>query len=469
MSLNLNTTFTQLENFGHSLQSSSYRIPIQRTEDIYEAFQLAKKLGLKVAARGTGISYNDASLNGGGIVLDMRGMNQITAWDSATGVARCESGVTLEQLWQRVEPDGWWPPVVSGTMKTTLGGCLAVNIHGKNNFQAGPIGEHGIEFTAMLPTGALVTCSPKKNADLFYAMISGLGMLGVFTSITLKMKRIFSGLVAVDAWHAPNLNRHLSDLREHAPAYDYIVGWLDAFASGSSLGRGQIHGARQLNEGEDPNPQKTEALANQHLPDRFFGVVPKSMLYYFMKPMMNNAGMRFVNLGRYLLGLRAHTFRQSHDEFHFLLDYAPGWERSFGRGGLIQYQSFLPKETAEDAWRELLHLSQQRGLPSYLGVTKRHRPDKFLLTHSVDGFSLALDFKVTDLNRATLSMMLQEFDSIVLDAGGRFYFAKNSETSAGSTRKFLGDEAVAKFMKLKKRCDPHEMLESDLYRRVFGK
>jgi len=35
-----------------------------------------------------------------------------------------------------------------------------------------------------------VTCSPKKNADLFYAMISGLGMLGVFTSVTLQMKRI---------------------------------------------------------------------------------------------------------------------------------------------------------------------------------------------------------------------------------------------------------------------------------------
>ncbi|MCI0554636.1 MAG: FAD-dependent oxidoreductase, partial [Anaerolineae bacterium] len=90
MSLSLNT-FTQLENFGHSLKASSYRIPIKKPEDIYEAFQLAKKLGLKVTARGTGISYNDASLNGGGIVLDMRGMNQITAWDPATGVVRCES------------------------------------------------------------------------------------------------------------------------------------------------------------------------------------------------------------------------------------------------------------------------------------------------------------------------------------------------------------------------------------------
>ena len=101
-------------------------------------------------------------------------------------------------------------------MRTTLGGCLATNIHGKNNFQVGPIGEHVVEFTAMTPTGALVTCTPNKNADLFYAMISGLGMLSVFTSITLKMKRIYSGLISVDAWHVPNLSGQLSGLLEHA-------------------------------------------------------------------------------------------------------------------------------------------------------------------------------------------------------------------------------------------------------------
>jgi decaprenylphospho-beta-D-ribofuranose 2-oxidase len=63
--------------------------------------------------------------------------------------------------------------------------------------------------------------------------------------------------------------------------------------------------------------------------------------------------------------------------------------------------------------------------------------------------------------------MLQEFDRIVLAAGGRFYFAKNSETSAGTTRAFLGEATLAKFKKLKKRCDPNGLLESDLYRRVF--
>jgi len=134
---------------------------------------------------------------------------------------------------------------------------------------------------------------------------------------------------------------------------------------------------------------------------------------------------------------------------------------------LIQYQSFLPKETAESTWTEMLKLSHRNRLPFYLGVTKRHRPDQFLLTHAVDGFSLAMDFKVSEGNRVKLSAMLQEFDRIVLANGGRFYFAKNSETSAETTLAFYGKETVAKFGKLKKRCDPNGLLESDLYRRIF--
>jgi decaprenylphospho-beta-D-ribofuranose 2-oxidase len=460
--------FTQLENFGHSLRASSYRFRPTSVKEIEEVFRLARESGLTVTARGAGKSYNDASLNGGGITLDMSAMNQILEWDSASGVVRCEPGVTLEQLWQCIEPNGWWPPVVSGTMKTTLGGCLAANIHGKNNFKMGPIGEHVLEFTALLPSGAEITCTPKTNSDLFYSMISGLGMLGVFTSITLRMKHIESGLLEIHAWPVHDLHEHLSFLLEHAPNYDYIVGWLDTTNGGKSLGRGQIHAANYLHGNEDPNPQKTMQLNNQILPPRIFGVFPKSILYLFMRPFVNNLGWGGVNTAKYIASRRRHTFRQSHAAFHFLLDYVPNWERSAGPGGLIQYQSFLPKETAEEAWREMLIMSLKRGLPSYLGVTKRHRPDKFLLTHAVDGFSLALDFKVTDANRGTLSKMLKDFDRIVLKAGGRFYFAKNSETSAEATRAFLGEETIAKFKELKKKCDPDNLLKSDLFRRVFG-
>jgi FAD/FMN-containing dehydrogenase len=461
-------SFITLENFGHSLKAASYVYKPASSEEIAEVFRLARRNGQTVTLRGAGRSYNDAALNGGGIVIDMTGMDKILAWNPETGVITAEPGVNLQKLWHTVLPDGWWPPVVSGTMFTTLGGCLGHNIHGKNNFKMGTIGEHVLEFTAFLPSGAELTCTPNHNADLFYSMISGMGMLGVFTSITLQMKRIHSGMLDVSAYPVRTLKEQLTDLQENAPRQDYIVGWLDATAGGSGLGRGQIHAANYVHEGEDPDWQKNMQVDFQTLPSKFFGLVPKGILHYFMAPFMINPGVWMVNTAKYVASLRRGQYRQSHAAFHFLLDYVPNWERAYGRDGLIQYQSFVPKETALDAWTELLTLSQKRGMPSYLGVTKRHRPDKFLLSHAVDGFSLALDFKVTHASRPRMAAMLQELDKIILAAGGRFYFAKNSETSPETARTYLGAETVERFKSLKRRTDPNNLLESDLFRRVFG-
>ena len=458
---------TQLDNFGHSLRSPAYLFQPTEVEEISQVFKMAKQHGMTVTLRGAGRSYNDAALNGGGIVLDLWQVNRILAWDPVTGLLQAEPGVTLQQVWQNVLPDGWWPPVVSGTMFTTLGGCLGMNIHGKNNFRMGTIGEHVLEFTILLPTGAEVTCSPKKNGDLFRACIGGMGMLGVFTSITFQMKKMASGLLEVHAFPVRSLEEQLEALLDGAPEHDYIVGWLDATARGKGLGRGQIHAADYLHEGDNPDAKKTMTVEYQTLPAAMFGVFPKSIIHYFMAPFMNNLGAWAVNTAKYIMGLRQGHYNQPHAAFHFLLDYVPDWELAYGRNGLIQYQSFIPKETAREAWTEMLELSQRRSLPSYLGVTKRHRPDNFLLTHAVDGYSLALDFKVAEGNRSKMAQMLQDFDRITLEAGGRFYFAKNSETTLETAVRFLGEGTVREFRAMKKRCDPHNLLESDLYRRVF--
>lgn len=456
-------TFTTLDNFGHSLTAQSFVVRARNVDQIHETFQRAKKEGRTVTARGAGRSYNDASMNGGGLVLDLTGMNRILEWQPANGAIRCEPGVTIRQLWEYVLPEGWWPPVVPGTMRPTLGGVLSTNIHGKNNFRAGPIGEHVLEFSALLPNGKEVTCSPKKNSEIFYAMIGGLGMLGIFTSITLQMKRIESGLVEVRAWPTSSLREQIESIKENAPHNDYIVGWFDTLG----LQRGQVHAANMLAASADPHSREYLQVEKQNLPERFFGVMPKSALHYFMRPFFsNNAGMRLVNTAKFISALRRHSYKQAHAAYQFYLDYVPDWERSFGAGGLIQYQSFLPADNAHQVWTELLARAKRLGLPPYLGVTKRHRPDKFLLTHGVDGFSLALDFKVR--RPLELSHLLQTFDKIVAQAGGRFYFAKNSETTSETALRFYGKQTVDKFMKLKERCDPQGLLESDLFRRIFG-
>jgi len=85
----------------------------------------------------------------------------------------------------------------------------------------------------------------------------------------------------------------------------------------------------------------------------------------------------------------------------------------------------------------------------------------------VDGYSLALDFKITKKNRAAIWKLASQLDEVVLKAGGRFYFAKDSTLHAASAEQYLGRESVEKFMELKRRCDPNGLLETNLYRRLF--
>ncbi len=460
----------QLENFGHSISSAAYVYRPTHVEQVVDLFAQARQRGFQIGPRGAGRSYGDASLNSGQVVVDLRRMNRVLDWNPETGVITVEPGVTVERLWRYTLEDGWWPPVMPGTMFPTLGGVLGSNIHGKNNWQIGPFGEHVVSFTALLGNGEEIICTPKTNKDLFYAMIGGMGMLGVFISITLQLKKIHSGLLNIHAWTEPNLERVLEGIDEEKHN-DYVVGWVDCTAGGRKLGRGQIHSANYLESEEDTLPIRSLRVDGQGLPDNILGLAPKSMVWMLMRPTMNNLGVRAGNIGKYLasrtIGHHKH-YQQSLVGFTFLLDYVPNWEKAYGRGGLIQYQSFLPKATALDAYSEILKLCNKRRLPSYLGVVKRHRPDKFLLSHAVDGFSLALDFKVSDRNRGRLVELTRDLNKIVLQAGGRFYFAKDSALTTEDVRAYLGEKTVKKFKKLKSKCDPENILHTDLYRRCFG-
>ncbi len=438
-------------------------------DGLQEVLDLARETGRSVGFRGAGNSYGDAALNGENILVDLQRMNRILAWNPETGAITVEPGVTLEQLWEYIIEDGWWPPVVTGTSKTSVGGCAAMNVHGKNEWQIGPIGEHILAFEMMLPSKQIITCSRSENSDIFYAAIGGFGMLGCFTALTLQMKRIYSGLLQVEAYASHNLSQMLRQVNEHVTRSDYTVGWVDAIASGRQLGRGQIHAAHYLPAGADPYPQQTLRAAYQRPPTLLFGILPASIMWLFMRPFWNNLGTRFVNLGKYLssrLG-DGHTFLQPHASFHFLLDYIPDWKKAYGPGGLIQYQSFIPAANAEAAFSQMLRLGQRRGLPNYLSVLKRHRPDDFLMTHSLDGYSLAMDFRVTRHNRPQLVRLTRDMDEIVLQAGGRFYFAKDSTLRPEAVVASLGESAVSRFRALKAQCDPDGMLQTNLWRRLF--
>lgn len=453
--------------FGFASRSVSAFTAPRSADEVADLFRHAAGEGVHVAMRGSGRSYGDAAMNGGELVLDMTQMNRMLSWDPDGGVIDVEPGFTVENLWRSCLRDGWWPAVSPGTMFPTLGGCAAMNIHGKNHFRAGGIGDHIQELDLVTPSGAFLTVSRERRPDLFHAVISGFGMLGAVTRLRLKLKKVHGGQLKVRQICARDLDEQFALFEAHEGNSDYLVSWVDCIAGGTGLGRGQVHRAVYTQPGEDPQGAALLDPARQDLPPTILGV-PRSLVGTILKVFGFNAGMWFVNLGKYLSSRVSGNgdYFQPHVAFHYLLDYVPTWRSAYEPEGFIQYQPFIPKAHAKEVIRKILQLNQARGIVSYLGVLKRYRPDDFLLSHALDGYSLAMDFPVTRSNREALWKMCGDMSELVLEAGGRFYPAKDSVLRPQDFRRSWGQERVGAFRTLRAEVDPSRILRTEWAARV---
>ena len=466
MSLRTSAAWRVLDGFGGSVRALSRSVCPTSVDEMAAVFAAARAEGMQVSFRGAGRSYGDASLNSGQLAIDGRGMRRILSFDKATGVIEAEGGASIADLWRFALPQGWWPAVVPGTMFPTMGGCVGMNIHGKNCFKVGPFGDHVLELDLLTAAGEKKTLSRTQEPELFRAVIGGLGLLGAVTRVKLQMKHLDSGQLRVRPFVSKSLANMFDTFVERIPASDYLVGWIDCFATGSELGRGLVHQANHLSAAEDPQGQATLALSKQDLPASILGM-PKSLLWMPMAMFNNDTGMKFVNRAKYAIPEpvdKDGTYRDSHAGFAFLLDYVPDWRLAYGRDGFIQVQLFVPDANAREAFAEALRLCQRRGVISYLGVFKRHKADDFLLSHGLDGWSLALDFKVPrDAKR--LWDTAADLTRLVLDAGGTYYPAKDQVVDAASFAKAFG-ERYKRFRDVRRTMDPGALFANDQARRL---
>jgi decaprenylphospho-beta-D-ribofuranose 2-oxidase len=84
----------------------------------------------------------------------------------------------------------------------------------------------------------------------------------------------------------------------------------------------------------------------------------------------------------------------------------------------------------------------------------------------LDGYSLALDFRVATKGWAALQALGHEMTARVLDSGGSFYLAKDALLDREEIARAYGERLVA-FQAMKRRLDPDGVLTSDLARRLL--
>jgi len=413
--------------------------------------------------RGSGFSYGDAALNGNSLVLDTRRLSRIIGLDGQ-GLVEVEAGVTIGDLCRFATRRGWWPPVVPGTGRPTLGGCVGANVHGKNAYIVGTFGEHVQELDLVLPDGSLLTCSEEREPDVFRAVIGGYGLLGVIVRMRMRLERQPSRLM-VEEIAAPHLTSIMHILSGSLGPSDHAVAWIDACAQGEGRGRGIVQLARNLN-GDSGGSDREVGRSGRRPFTRL-----RSALWPLLLILRTNQGVGALNSARYELAAlnSGRTSIGPRERYQFFHDFIPDWRRAFRPGGVLQYQMFVPKECANEVFLACLEAAQEIKQAPILAVLKRHRTDPALLSYGVDGYSLSLDFPVTSTGLPSLRDALHRLtDEVVLPAGGRFYLAKDSILTPDQAGRSLGLDALGQFLAIKRRIDPGTLFQSDLYRRLFA-
>lgn len=457
-----------LASFGGDIGADSYAFQPTTVEEVREVVRLAKREGKRIVMRGAGRSYGDASILPEEIALDLTRFRSIISFDNKSGVLHAQAGATIEMLWKRSLPDGWWPPVVSGTMYVTVAGAIAMNIHGKNQFAAGDFGEHVLEIEMMDAQGEVRTVTA-EDTD-FWWVVGGAGTLGIILSAKIQLRRVPGGTLEVRPVRCRNWDDQFRCFELFERVSDYMVSWVDAFGGG----RGLFHAA---NYREDANA--SFGLEFQEMDSKVLNIFPKDQLWRVMKLFTNRPGMRLVNAAKFhasrgpfastvsdASAVRSHV--QTLAEFSFLLDSAPNWQRAYAPATMIQMQSFVPKEAARRVFEQQTKALSEKQMEPMLAVMKRHQPDRGKLPHSVDGYSLALDFRMVEQRHQAQIDFLSKLHDDVLDAGGRLYLAKDRILSAQQFTRSVGAEVVSEWADVRARWDPDGTFGGAIVDRITG-
>ncbi|MFZ1661114.1 MAG: FAD-binding oxidoreductase, partial [Paracoccaceae bacterium] len=335
-------------------------------------------------------------------------------------------------------PRGWLPAVMPGTGFATVGGCIAQDVHGKNHHHVGSFCQHVVSLRLCNAAGEIEVL---PDTDLFRATAGGLGQTGVILSAKLQLIPCKGDVMIVTEQRVDGWDEFLTMLDGSTATYS--VGWIDATATGTALGRGI------LEEGETGS-----------------GLVPKRVKFRKVPmdaPNFALAGpiVRAFN-GAYFRRVPAagRTVVKPISDFFFPLDKIHDWNRLYGKRGFHQFQCVVPIASAP-ALRSMLEAIAASGWASPLAVLKRMGPGRAgYLSFPMEGYTLAVDFP----NRPEARDLIRRLEAMTASAGGRLYFAKDSLARGAEVRAMYPE--LDDWRRVVDTTDPGRHLLTDMVRRL---
>lgn len=158
---------------------------VKSFEDVAVALKFARENDLKVTSAGQRHSMGGQSFSKGGLVLDLRGLDQMKL-DKEKMVLRIQSGAKWSAAQELLDKQGLSIKAMQSINIFTVGGTLSVNAHGLAH-DPGQVAATVRSMHIMKADGTIVNASPKENASLFKHALGGYGLFGVILDVDLDI------------------------------------------------------------------------------------------------------------------------------------------------------------------------------------------------------------------------------------------------------------------------------------------
>jgi len=166
---------------------ASIRVNKIVTPDSVEELQnIVASTTLPTSVAGACYSQGGQTAYPDGMVIDMKKLNKIIAFDKKQKIITVQAGATWYDVQKYIDPYNLSVKAMQSYNNFSIGGSLSVNAHGRDIAYGSVVnGVRSVEI--LLADGTLLAADRHNKSDLFSAAIGGYGLLGIITQATIEL------------------------------------------------------------------------------------------------------------------------------------------------------------------------------------------------------------------------------------------------------------------------------------------
>lgn len=433
----------------------------QSVEDVVRIIKEAKKSHKAISVSGAKHAMGGQQFGTGTIHIDMIEMNDVLAFDQDKGIVRVEAGITwpvlIDELLRRQKnvPAPWGIiQKQTGADHLTLGGALSANVHGRG-VKYKPLIQDVESLTLVDADGEILNVSRTENPELFSLVIGGYGLFGVIATVDLRLMPRQKLRRSVEVVNIEDLQAKAKQRMDEGALYGDYQYKTDSQAE--DFMKVGVLSTYQTVSNDTPVPEEQRKLT----PEQWYKLlhlahIDKSKAFQmYSRHYLNTDGQMYCS-DLHQTGFYADQY----------VEYLEKVEPSYPKGSLMITEIYVPREKLNDLIYKIIDDVRHNQINVIYGTMRLIEKDdeSYLAWAKQDYACVIFNLRVEHSDEGMMKAQ-KDFQLLIdrsLELGGSYFLTYHRWARKDQILKAYPQ--FVEFMKLKKKYDPRELIQSDWYR-----